>query len=58
MTRTTDDLQPTEPWRPLGEKVVRSPPSAPAAPSPQPQGPYGVVQGPDGRLSTTTLPKG
>lgn len=27
MTRTTDDLQDKEPFRPFGEKVTRTPPS-------------------------------
>lgn len=55
MTRTTDDLQDKEPWRPLGEKVT---PPAPPAPEPKQIAP-GVLQGPDGRLSTNLpIPKG
>lgn len=50
--RTTDPAP--EPWRPLGERVVRP---APPAPAPRQVAP-GVVQGADGRLYTNLpLPK-
>lgn len=53
--RTTDDLNPPEPWRPLGHPEPKpAPPARPAAP---PRGDYGIVTDKDGRLSTTTVPK-
>jgi len=55
MTRTTDDLQPTERWRPLGDKVT---PPAPPPPKPKEIAP-GVIVGDDGRFRTNLpLPKG
>jgi hypothetical protein len=47
MTRTTDDLNPTEPWRPLGERVKVVPP----LPKDREVAP-GVFKGTDGRLYT------
>lgn len=52
MTRTTDDLEPREPFKPFGEKVT--PPPPPAKPQPKGEGPSGIVIGPDGRMRTTT----
>ena len=52
MTRTTDDLQERERWKPLGERVPRPAPAP--NPGPKPQGPSGIVTGPDGRKRTTT----
>lgn len=53
--RTTDDLNPEPPWKPLGEKVT---PPAPPAPEPKCIAP-GVVQDKDGRMRTDLpLPKG
>lgn len=53
MTRTTDDLQPTEPWRPLGERIT----PAPLPPKEREVAP-GVIEGADGRLRTNLpLPK-
>jgi len=51
--RTTDDPMPDK-WRPLGPAVPRAP--APPAPEPKPQGPYGIVTGPDGKIRTTKEP--
>ena len=49
MRNTDPDPQP---FRPLGEKVVR--PSAPAPAPQKPQGPSGIVYDKDGRPSTTS----
>lgn len=55
MTRTTDDLESSEPWKPFGE-TVKAPP--PPAPEPKQIAP-GILEGADGRLSTNLpLPKG
>lgn len=54
MTRTTDDLHPDGPWRPLGETVVKAPPPKP---EPKPQGPSGIVIDEHGMRRTTTHPK-
>lgn len=51
MTRTTDDLQESERWQPLGEKVI--PPPVPK-PEPKGVGPSGIVTDADGRMRTTT----
>lgn len=51
--RTTDDLNPPEPWRPLGERVKAAPP-----PPKEREVAPGVIQGTDGRLRTNLpLPK-
>lgn len=52
--RTIDE---PEKFRGLGERVEKPKPAP--APAPTPQGPYGLVQGEDGRLRTTkdNLPK-
>ena len=49
--RTTDDLNPAPPFKPLGEKVVKP---TPAPASPKPQGPSGIVTGTDGKSRTTS----
>lgn len=52
MTRTTDPDD-HERFQPLGAPIPRSPPPPPA---PKPQGEYGLITGPDGRLKTTRNP--
>lgn len=53
MTRTTDDLQDAEPWKPLGAPI-RKPEPPPKAREVAP----GVFEGKDGRLYTDIpLPK-
>jgi hypothetical protein len=50
MTRTTDDLNPQPPFRPLGEKVIRPVPAPPEW-RPKPGSP-GIEESRDGRLRT------
>lgn len=52
--RTTDDLNPEPPFRPLGEKVEKPP--APPKPWAEPRGDYGIVEE-NGRLRTTRDPQ-
>jgi hypothetical protein len=60
MTRTTDDLQDSQPWRPLGERVT---PPAPKPADPgwkqAPGAAPGIETDRDGHLRTNIpLPKG
>lgn len=48
--RTTDPDP--QPFRPLGERVVKAP--LPPPPAPKPVGPAGIVQDAQGRMSTTS----
>lgn len=53
MTRTTDPSP--DPWRPLGERVPRTPVSRETkSGDSKPAGESGIVTGPDGKMRTTT----